>query len=79
MLALWFFAATLAVKLEFEVRTDRNLAEDGEWSKPLVLLFGLLLVFSRELYPHLKTSWGGGGPGPLAFGKARLTDRRAGR
>jgi hypothetical protein len=61
-LALWFFATTLAVKLEFEVRTDRNLAEDGEWSKPLVLLFGLLLIFSRELYPHLKTSWGGGTP-----------------
>jgi hypothetical protein len=61
-LALWFFATTLAVKLEFEVRTGRNLAEDGEWSKPLVLLFGLLLIFSRELYPHLKASWGGGTP-----------------
>jgi len=61
-LALWFFGTTLAVKLEFEVRSDRNLAEDGEWSKPLILLFGLLLIFSRELYPHLKTSWGGGTP-----------------
>ena len=50
------------MKLEFEVRSDRNLAEDGEWSKPLILLFGLLLIFSRELYPHLKTSWGGGTP-----------------
>jgi hypothetical protein len=61
-LALWFFATTLAVKLEFDVRSGRDLAEGGEWSKPLVLLFCLLLAFSRELYPHLKTSWGGGTP-----------------
>jgi len=59
---LWFFAIMMVVKLEFEVRSNRNLAEGGEWSKPLVLLFGLLLIFSRELYPHLKTSWGGGTP-----------------
>lgn len=60
--ALWFFASFLTVKLEFEVRSGRNLWEDGEWSKPLVLIFGLLLFFSREMYPRLKASWGGGTP-----------------
>ncbi len=25
-------------------------------------MFGLLLLFSREVYPHLKASWGGGTP-----------------
>jgi hypothetical protein len=59
-LTLWFFATTFIVKLEIELRADRNLAEYGEWSKPLAVLFGFLLVFSREIYPHLKTSWGGG-------------------
>ena len=44
------------------MRSGRNLAEDGEWSKPLALVFGLLLFFSREMYPHLKASWGGGTP-----------------
>ena len=60
--ALWFFASFLTIKLEFEMRSGRNLAEDGEWSKPLALVFGLLLFFSREMYPHLKASWGGGTP-----------------
>jgi hypothetical protein len=59
---LWFFATTLLVKLEIEVRSGRKLAEDGEWSKPLVLLFGLLMGFSREIYPRMKASWGGGTP-----------------
>jgi hypothetical protein len=61
-LALWFFASALAVKLEMEVRSDRNLAEDGEWSKPLALFCTLLFVFSWGIYPHLKASWGGGLP-----------------
>lgn len=61
-LTLWFFAITLIVKLEIEMRTGRKLAEFGEWAKPLAVLFGLLLVFSSEVYPHLKTSWGGGMP-----------------
>jgi hypothetical protein len=66
-LTLWFFAITLIVKLEIEVRTGRRLAEFGEWSKPLAVLFGLLLLFSREVYPHLKTSWGGGTPANITM------------
>ena len=60
--ALWFFGTLLAVKLELEIRSGRNLWEDGEWSKPLILLSTLLLFFSGEMYPHLKASWGGGTP-----------------
>jgi hypothetical protein len=67
VVALWFFATTLLVKLEFSVRSGRNLAEHGEWSKPLVLLFFFLLIFSRALYPHLKTSWGGGTPSAVTI------------
>jgi hypothetical protein len=61
-ITLWFFATILLVKLEFDVRSGRSLGEDGEWSKPLVLVFSLLLIFSREMYPHIRASWGGGTP-----------------
>jgi hypothetical protein len=59
---LWFFVAFLVIKLELSIRSGRSLADGGEWSKPLVLVFSLLLVFSLEIYPHLKASWGGGTP-----------------
>ena len=61
-LALWFFACTLFVTVEFKLRSGENLAQDGQWSKPLVVVFGFLFAFATVIYPHLKASWGGGTP-----------------
>jgi hypothetical protein len=44
------------------MRSGDNLLLDGGWSKPLVVVFLALLIFSTEVYPHLKASWGGGTP-----------------
>jgi hypothetical protein len=61
-LALLFFATALLVKYEIQPHPNRYLGDLGTWTMPLGLLFVLLLIFSRGLYPHLKASWGGGTP-----------------
>jgi len=60
--ALWFFAVIMVTLVELKTRSKRNVTEGGEWSKPLVTLFVVLLVFAQYYYPHLKASWGGGAP-----------------
>jgi len=61
-LALLFFATALLVKSEIQPHLNRYLGDLGTWTMPLSLLFVLLLIFARGLYPHLKASWGGGTP-----------------
>jgi hypothetical protein len=61
-LALLFFATALLVKYEIQPHPNRYLGDLGTWTMPLGLLFVLLLIFSRGLYPNLKASWGGGTP-----------------
>jgi hypothetical protein len=61
-LVLWFFGVIVATIVELKVRSKRNLVEAGEWSKPLVGILAILLMFARYYYPHLKASWGGGTP-----------------
>jgi hypothetical protein len=60
--ALWFFLVIMVTIVEIKIRTNRKLIEGGEWSKPLVTLFVVLLVFAQYYYPNLKASWGGGTP-----------------
>ncbi len=60
--ALWFFSVIMVTLVELKTRSNRNLTEGGEWSKPLVALFVVLMVFAQYYYPHLKASWGGGAP-----------------
>jgi hypothetical protein len=59
--AFWFFAVIMVTLVELKARSNRNLIE-GEWSKPVVTLFFVLLAFALYYYPHLKASWGGGAP-----------------
>jgi hypothetical protein len=59
---LWFFAVIMVTLVELKIRSGRNLVEGGEWSKPLVALFVVLLAFAQYYYPHIKASWGGGAP-----------------
>jgi hypothetical protein len=59
---LWFFAVIMVTLVELKILSGRNLAESGEWSKPLVALFVVLLAFAQYFYPHIKASWGGGAP-----------------
>lgn len=60
--ALWFFVTTLLTIIEFQIRTKEDLITDGGWSKPMAVVFALLLMFAQYYYPHLKASWGGGTP-----------------
>lgn len=60
--ALWFFGCTVLALAEFKMRREENLFSSEAWSKPLVPLFIALLVFATWVYPHIKTSWGGGTP-----------------
>jgi hypothetical protein len=65
---LWFFAVTMVTIVELKTRSNRNLFQDGEWSKPLVPLLGALLAFAQYYYPNLKASWGGGAPVAVTIG-----------
>jgi hypothetical protein len=69
--ALWFFAVIVVTVVELKVRSKQNLIEAGQWSKPLVTLFVILLTFAQYYYPHLKASWGGGAPIPVTIGFTR--------
>lgn len=60
--ALWFFGVTMVTLVELKVRSNQNLLAEGQWSKPLVTLFVILLAFAQYYYPHIKASWGGGAP-----------------
>ncbi len=61
-LGLWFFGVAIVALTEFKIRNRENLTSFGGWSKPMAVLLGALLAFAQYLYPHLKTSWGGGAP-----------------
>ena len=60
-LALWFIACTVVATQEFKFRTMQSLLHGDEWwSKVLFVVFAALVGFAHYVYPHLKTSWGGG-------------------
>src|ERR1022692_985495 len=61
-LFIWFFGLFFLSLALFKVRSTLNLTEGGEWSRPLAVLFIVLLIFAQYYYPHLKASWGGGVP-----------------
>jgi hypothetical protein len=60
--ALWFFGVFVVATVEIKMRSQENLAEAGQWAKPLGTLLVVLLIFSEYYYPNLKSSWGGGAP-----------------
>ncbi|HYM77611.1 MAG TPA: hypothetical protein VE377_16685 [Candidatus Dormibacteraeota bacterium] len=66
--ALWFYAVIVVTLVELKVRSNQNLLAGGQWSKPAVTLFVILLAFAQYYYPHLKASWGGGAPIPVTMG-----------
>lgn len=59
---LWFFGVFLLTIALFKLLSWMNLAEGGEWSRPLWAMFFALLLFAQYYYPHIKASWGGGAP-----------------
>ncbi len=61
-LALWYFGVSFVALTEFKTRNRENLGDFGGWAKPMGVLLGAILIFSQYVYPHLKTSWGGGTP-----------------
>jgi hypothetical protein len=61
-LGLWFFGVAIVALTEFKTRNWENVSSFGGWAKPMGVLLAALLLFSQYVYPHLKTSWGGGTP-----------------
>jgi hypothetical protein len=66
-LTLWFFGCTIVATVEFKTRTREGLLYDGGWSKPLGVVFVALLLFARNVYPHLKAPWVGGTPANITI------------
>jgi len=61
-LALWYFGVSFIALTEFKSRSREDLVSFAGWAKPMGVLLGALLIFSQYVYPHLKSSWGGGTP-----------------
>jgi hypothetical protein len=57
---LWFFGVGVVTLVEMKVRLGGF--KDAGWTKTVFVLFGALLVFASQYYPHIKSSWGGGSP-----------------
>ncbi|MCU1322166.1 MAG: hypothetical protein JWM43_1815 [Acidobacteriaceae bacterium] len=58
---LWFFAVGFFTVLELMNRTDPQL-KDPRWIRTFFGLLLLIFIFAGVYFPHIRASWGGGGP-----------------
>ena len=60
-LILWFFGVGLFSLLEL-MNTSPPRIRDVRWFKTFFAALLLIFVFARVYFPHIRASWGGGGP-----------------